>query len=253
MASKHTSHSMCPKCGTKEWAFVGVFCQSCFLKDHPKLIEIPSKLEIEKCNRCGKVRVQGQWKEWDDDSVHRWIKEKVKAKGMHDVVITLELRPHPKEEKEMRVKVMVSGEIEQTKLDLTLYATLFIRSNICNDDMLISSDYYEAIIQVRFPDRTVERVRSLQDELVKALAPIQKLDSKAVVVNWALQTNGFDAWIVSSKAAKAAAVYLSRQHKGTISVSNKQIGLDTHTSKTKYRFTYLVRLPEQKVEKTESD
>ena len=109
--------------------------------------------------------------------------------------------------------------------------------------MLITSDYYEGIVQVRFAEKTPEKMRMIQDEIMNALVPLQKLDSKAVVVNSAVQDFGIDAWIVSRKGAKAAAVAVSRAHGGTMSVSGKLIGLDVHTSKTKNRLTFLVRIP----------
>jgi nonsense-mediated mRNA decay protein 3 len=213
------------------------------LKDHPSLIKIPSKLELEKCKRCDKVRLNGRWLEWSDEAVHKWIIDHINVKALDLPTVEIEMRPHPKEEKEFRLKIMVKGEVEDSPVEVTLYSTLFIRSNICNDDMLITSDYYEGIVQVRFSEKTPEKVRAIQDEIVSALTPLQKLDSKAVVVNWVGQDFGIDAWIVSKKGAKAAAVAVSRAHGGTMSVSGKLIGLDVHTSKTKNRLTFLVRIP----------
>ncbi len=243
MVSKY-SHPPCPKCGLVEGkTFVGMFCTECYLKDHPSLIKLPAKMEIEKCKRCGKIRLNGRWAEWTDEAVHKWIKDHVNAKALQVPEITIEMRPHPKEEKEFRLKINITGEVENSPVDVMLHSTLFIRSNICNDDMLITSDYYEGIVQVRFSEKTPEKMRMIQEEITAALLPLQKLDSKAVVVNWAAQDFGIDAWIVSRKGAKAAAVAVSRAHGGTMSVSGKLIGLDVHTSKTKNRLTFLVRIP----------
>lgn len=242
MSSSH-SHPPCPKCGSSDKPLVGMFCRDCYLKDHPSLVKIPSKLEIEKCKRCGKIRLNGRWAEWSDEAVHKWIKDKLNVKSLASPQIQIEMSPHPKEEKEFRLKILVKGEVEDSPLEVVLHSTLFLRSNICNDDMLITSDYYEGIVQIRMSEKTPEKIRLTQDEIVAALAPLQKLDSKAVVVNWVLQDFGIDAWIVSKKGAKAAAVAVSRAHGGTMSVSGKLIGLDVHTSKTKNRLTFLVRIP----------
>lgn len=243
MSSSRFSHVPCPKCGASDKTFVGVFCRECYLKDHPSLVKVPSKLEIEKCKRCGKIRLNGRWAEWSDEAVHKWIQDKINAKALHVPEIKIEIFPHPKEEKEFRLKIFVKGEVEDSSVEIVLHSTLFLRSNICNDDMLITSDYYEGIVQVRFAEKTPEKIRAIQDEIVSALVPLQKLDSKAVVVNWVAQDFGIDAWIVSRKGAKAAAVAVSRAHGGTFSVSGKLIGLDVHTSKTKNRLTFLVRIP----------
>ncbi len=243
MSSRYSSISPCPNCGASDKPYIGLFCRDCYMKDHPSLVKIPSKLELEKCKRCGKLRINGVWREWDDLVVSKWVHDKVNAKSMNDVTTQVYLTPHPKEEKEFRVKIVVSGEVEHSRVEFVLHSTLFIRSNICNDDMLITSDYYEGIVQVRMSEKTPEKIRKVQDEIVATLNPLQKLDSKAVVVNWVGQEFGIDAWIVSKKAAKAVAVAVSRLHQGTMSVSGKLIGLDVHTSKTKNRLTFLVRIP----------
>lgn len=243
MSSSRYKMMPCPKCGASDKPLIGMFCRDCYLKDHPSLVKVPSKLEIEKCKRCEKIRLNGRWAEWNNEAIHKWIKEKINVKALALPDVQIEMTPHPKEEKEFRLKIFVKGEVEDSPVELVLHSTLFLRSNICNDDMLITSDYYEGIVQIRFAEKTPEKIRQIQDEVVAALAPLQKLDSKAVVVNWVMQDFGLDAWIVSKKGAKAVAVAVSRAHGGTFSVSGKLIGLDVHTSKTKNRLTFLVRIP----------
>ncbi len=96
---------------------------------------------------------------------------------------------------------------------------------------------------MRFTDKTPEKIKKVQIQIDAALAPMQHSDSKAVVVNWVLQKFGIDAWIVSGKAAKTAAIAIQRIYSGTIASSGKLIGQDSHTGKTKNRMTYLVRIP----------
>ncbi len=237
------SARFCPKCGTTDGEFIGLFCKKHFLENHPHLVRVPDKLEVQKCKRCGKMRLEGSWVEGNVELVKQWVSKKVHAKGLQNPQIDVELKQNPHDEKMFSVLVHVKGEIEDQKLELSQKSILFLRSNICNDDMLVSSDYYEGIIQVRFGEKTNEKIRAVQDEIDKTLLPMQRADSKAVVVNWVSQKHGFDAWVVSHKAAKAAAVAIVRKHKGTLSVSHKLIGLDIHTSKTKNRATFLVRIP----------
>lgn len=243
MSTRHTSHRLCPKCGKTEGEFIALFCRDCFLKDNPDLVKVPSKIELERCKRCEKIRVGGRWEEWSDERVEHMLLDKLKVKGVDSPQVRVEWTPHPKSEKEYRVHYTVDGTIDDLPVTFDTNSTLFIRSNICNDDMLISSDYYEGIVQVRFTERTPEKIRAVQDEIIAALTPLQKADSKAVVVNWVLQKHGLDAWIVSSKGAKAAAVAVSRARNGTMSVSGKLIGMDVHSTKSKHRLTFLVRVP----------
>lgn len=233
----------CPKCGATNGEFIGAFCRNCFLEDHPDLAKIPSKLELPRCNRCGKVRIETRWYPWDSERVRAWVASKVNARNVNGATIAIEMTPHPKDEKQQIIVARVAGMVEDQQVDLVLNSTLFLRGGICNDDMLVSSDYHEGVIQVRMREMNPEKIKGVQAEIDKALVPLQKADSKAVVVNWVPQKFGFDAIVVSSKAAKAAAVAVSRLHKGTMSVSGKLIGLDVHSTKQKHRLTFLVRIP----------
>lgn len=236
------SGQFCPKCGKTSGTFIGLFCRSCFLKDHPHFVSFPEALILERCNVCLKIRPQGKWVNWDDELVQVWVAGKLKHR-LVDAQTHISIVPNPKKPKAFFVRANVSGETDGENVEFLAETTLTIRGAICNDDMLVSSDYYEGIIQVRFTERTNEKIRAVQDEIDAALEPMRKEDPKAQVVNWVLQKHGLDAWIVSRKAAKAAAVAVTRQHEGTMSVSGKLIGLDVHSSKTKNRLTFLVRIP----------
>ncbi|MEK6970272.1 MAG: NMD3-related protein [archaeon] len=238
-----SSSRFCPKCGKTEGRFIGHFCQDCFFHDHPDLVTIPPILELNTCNYCGKVSLAGKWVEWDDELVHMWIEDQVKVKRLGDVSLHVRVVPSPRTKKERSVTITVNGTIEDSPLEYVARSTLFVRGGICNDDMLVTSNYYEGIVQIRFGERTPEKVKKVQEQVDAALAPIHRSDSKAVVVNWVLQKHGVDAWIVSGKAAKAAAIYVQRKNAGTLSMSGKLIGIDSHTNKTKNRMTYLVRVP----------
>ncbi len=244
LSASHSPHSskFCPKCGKTSGTFIGLFCRSCFLKDHPNFVSFPEALILERCNVCLKIRPQGKWVNWDDDLVHIWVQGKLKHRLEHPVV-SVQIIPNPKIPKESFVRAAVKGEIDGEPVEFMAETTLKVRGAICNDDMLVSSDYYEGIIQVRFTERTPEKIRAVQDEIDAAMEPMRKEDPKAQVVNWILQKHGLDAWVVSRKAAKAAAVAVTRKHEGTMSVSGKLIGLDVHSSKTKNRLTFLVRIP----------
>lgn len=204
---------------------------------------VPKTLEINTCNYCGKVQLAGKWQEWNDALLSVWIKDQVKVKQLVSPSIKIEVVQSTKTKKERYITIIVNGTVEDSPLEYKAHSTLMVRGGICNDDMLVTSNYYEGIIQVRFTDKTPEKIRKVQQQIDDALAPIQKNDSKAVVVNWVLQKHGVDAWVVSGKATKTAAVAIQRIYKGTISSSGKLIGIDSHTTKTKNRMTYLVRIP----------
>ncbi len=242
MASRVSSR-FCPKCGKTEGAFIGSFCQACYFHDHPNLVMIPPNLELNTCNYCGKVSLAGKWIEWDDALVRKWIEDQIKVKELQLPTFHIDVVQSKRQPKERHVTITVKGMVQDSPLEYVAHSLLIVRGGICNDDMLVTSNYYEGIVQIRFTDRTPEKVKKIQQQIDDALAPIQKNDSKAVVVNWVLQKNGMDAWIVSGKAAKAAAIYVQRKNNGTMSMSGKLIGIDSHTNKTKNRMTYLVRVP----------
>jgi NMD protein affecting ribosome stability and mRNA decay len=230
----------CPKCGKTQGEFIGMFCKECFLKDHPALVHMPDKLELEFCQRCQKVRIEGQWVIQDEMVLKKWIEKKINVRKLHDVVVEIQLIPQTDATSDIETHIM--GGLEGEMVEFNLKSKLMPRKSICNDDMLVSSNYYEGIIQVRFEEKTPEKVRQVQTDIEEALKPLNKNDSKAVVTTWEIQKFGFDAWIVSRKATKAAAVFVSRKYHGTIKVSPKLIGL-SEKGKHESRMTYLVRIP----------
>lgn len=233
-------HQFCPKCGKTEGEFIGLFCRDCFLLDHPNLVQIPPLLEMERCNRCEKVRLQGNWIPWDAQKIGQWIISQIKSRELRGMKVDLELGEIV--EKKAPVWIHVSGELENQPVSFHLQTIFKLKGSICNDDMLVSSDYYEGIIQIRFEDNTPEKAREVKELIENALIPLHAADSKAVVVNWIVQKFGFDAWIVSNKAAKAAAITVARKFNISPQVTSKLIGL-SRTGKERHRKTFLLRMP----------
>ena len=234
------SGQFCPKCGKTKGEFVGLFCKECFLKDHPDLVHMPDKLELEFCSRCQKVRIEGKWVVQNEDTFTHWIAKKVNIRKLNKPEVRISLIP--KEDATSDIEAHIEGEMEGQLIVFTLSSKLLPRKSICNDDMLVSSNYYEGIIQIRFAEKTPEKIRQVQKDIEEAMKPLQKTDSKAVVTTWEMQTFGIDAWVVSRKAAKAAAIFVSRKYKGTVKVTSKLIGL-SEKGKQEHRLTYLVMIP----------
>jgi NMD protein affecting ribosome stability and mRNA decay len=230
----------CPKCGSVKGNFIGVFCKTCFLEDHPGLVKIPEKLELERSKFSGKIHLQGRWIEWDEKLVGKWIASKIKYRDVADVSLKIDLIPE--DEKRTIVKVHIEGLVENQLIGLDFDFPLFFRSSITHDEMLVRSDYYEAIVQIRFAEKSTEKIRDFMEQIETMLKPMEAVDGKAVVVKWISQARGFDARVVSKKAAKTVAVNLMRRYRGKMRVSDKLIGLDPK-GKRKYRLTFLVRLP----------
>lgn len=230
----------CPKCGKTQGEFIGMFCKDCFLKDHPDLVHMPDKLELEFCQRCQKVRIEGQWVIQDEAVLKKWIEKKINVRKLHDVVLDIQLIPQNDATSDIETHIM--GGLEGETVEFNLKSKLVPRKSICNDDMLVSSNYYEGIIQIRFTEKSMEKIRQIQADIDEALRPLAKTDSKAVVTNWIPQKFGLDAWIVSRKATKAAANFVARKYRGTIQASPKLIGL-SDKGKHESRMTYLVRIP----------
>ncbi|MDP2666311.1 MAG: NMD3-related protein [Candidatus Diapherotrites archaeon] len=229
----------CPKCGTTEGPFIGLFCRTCFLLDHPDVVKVPPILELERCKRCEKVRVHGNWIPWEEKPISKWVASHIKSRELSKMDIAIEYGE--RQEKHIPLLIQVSGSLLDHPVDFQFPVNLKLKGSICNDDMLVSSDYYEGILQVRFTEPSIDKIRQTQTVIESALVPLHATDSKAVVVNWITQKFGFDAWIVSKKAAKAAAVSLARRHNVEMTVTSKLIGL-SRTGKERHRKTFLVRL-----------
>ena len=230
------SFKFCPKCGKKEGIFIKGFCRECFLHDNQILV-FPDKLQFDCCKRCSKIKVQRNWIELDSMDLVNFVKNKVKSKDF--AIQETEVELEKVNEKNFNALLEVKGIIESMPLILTGVIKLQLMSGICDSCMKISSDYFEATIQLRFSTENKDKpvIVSKFNELIEEL---NKKDPLSRIVKTIKLKNGVDLVLSSNRSAKISSEKIAKKYGSKIIKSFSVIGVDK-TGKEKRRYTYCVR------------
>jgi len=204
---------VCPKCGknSDESEFFEAFCISCYHFS----FRLPKGYVVERCNRCGRMRLLGEWQQYN----HRKIEAHIESKCRGDYkscVYSLESRVFSFE--------FVKGE---NKITLKQDWEPETRNAICEDCSRLSSGYFEAIIQIRGAHVNV------QSKAKKLLAALQK---KTFIPRMEDMHGGLDIYAGSSKAVSAVLAESGLKP----AVSRKLFG--RKEGKLIYRTTYAIRV-----------
>jgi len=229
----------CPRCGKEKGPFVKGLCKDCWLERNDS-IQVPDFLEIEFCKKCGKVRLSGKWVEQSERVLSEFVKKKIKLKDFDGEEVSVSIEPVG--EKESIAFVEIKGRVGDTDLELEKEVLLKPKTVLCDPCMRLTSNYHEAILQVRYAGKTsLLNKDTIFKEIESLLERERAKDPLAGVAGIKDARNGFDVLIGSSKAGKKVAQSLAAAHNSKVVSSFKTIGVDK-AGKEKKRFTYCVRV-----------
>lgn len=230
----------CPKCGRegREAGFIRGFCRECYLSEH-SIADVPKEIEVEQCKRCGMVRFRGSWHGQEENMLAEIAAGGVKPHELADADIKVEIRPMSNGTSV--AEATITGRIEGRDVELKREILLKPKIMLCDGCMKMSSNYFEATIQIRFaakPFRAqVEKNTALVGEILRAE---KRHDPLAEMVSVRQVQNGVDVQVGSRRAAKLAAVALARKSRFPLKTSYSLKGVDS-SGKPKKRLTYCVR------------
>jgi len=226
----------CPKCGTEKGPFLDGFCVNCYLSEH-RLIALPGRLELQSCKKCGKIFVNRKWVSDTADNIAAFILSKAKWANIAKRTIDMEIK---REDSGLTAVINVSGTLKGVKLSAQYKVFIVYKNRLCDSCLKLSSSYYEAILQLRFPsDKKKSTVLPLIEHFMDAL---QSKDPLARIVRTAEMKTGIDLFIGSNKAAKLAVKELKKRFNASIKRTSTLTGI-TRAGKKKVKYTYLVRVP----------
>jgi len=206
----------CPLCGKEKGMFIKGLCMDCFLKKHSP-IDIPEELEFEQCVSCAKIKVAGKMAELSDEVLAAVVEKKVKAKDLTCREINVSIQ-------EGSAKVVVKGILDGVPLLFEKAVELKPKKVHCDACMRLSSNYHEAIIQLRCTNKKL--LAKALPALINAVDSQHKKNSLAMVTDVSKKKNGFDLKVGSKKAAQIAATQMQRSFNAEIKVSTKLLGRD---------------------------
>ncbi len=229
----------CPKCGTGKGPFVKGFCKNCFLEKFP-IVDLPEKIGIEFCKRCGKVRHRGKWEEQGEAVMEDIALSKLKAPDLQNPETEVSLKPN--EDGTTLATIKIKAKYRGEEIELEKEALLKPVSGICDACMKISSNYHEAILQLR-QEKTPSRKEAdvLIAETKKALEGLRRGDDLARIVGTVTVPKGIDIMLGSKRAGKIVAQYFAQKDNSEIKRSHKLTGIDK-SGKEKRRYSFCVRV-----------
>ncbi len=227
------SSLFCPRCGKEcEELFENV-CFSCLLETR-QLFELPPAFEFETCKNCGRVKVSGKWLDSIELAFNAWLPKAFKSKVLEDVSLEAIVEAE-------KALVKISATIGGKKVSFQREIALVSKNAVCDSCMKLSSNYFEAIIQLRFSEKKLDAEKWVL-EAENLLAVLHKKDPMAVLAKFQKVKGGLDLYVVSLRAGKHLAEELAKKHRVIVTTSYTTTGFDKNKEQEKRRYTFLVRL-----------
>ncbi len=203
---------ICPKCGksSKETRFMEAFCVECY----PYNLKTPEKIEIEICKRCGKMRLKGEWVEYNSKKLEEYIAGK--CKGEFESV-------EYNADNETAVFTVRKGDSEaRVERNIPFKKQIVI----CPTCSKIAGGYFEAIIQLRGNENEIKKYKNILSRMLGRRTFISKIDEKK---------EGTDLFVGSTRVVLETIAELGLKRKITRKLSGAKQG------KRFYRTTFLLR------------
>jgi nonsense-mediated mRNA decay protein 3 len=225
----------CPKCGKETDILINGVCKECYLGNSD--LFVIKEINIDLCGRCGKIKSGLKWVLRSDVEIINEIIKKIKpVSEIEQMKPFVELNQKDDTTYLVEVKVMgiLNGIVVEQKKDFVLD----LNKTICDPCMRLSSDYREAIIQLRTSKGVIESgaMLKLAEEFIEQE---KQNDSLSGIVKILRTKNGFDIWLGSGKAGAKISNHLGKIYKTKVLTSKKLIGEDQ--GKRKFRYTFLIR------------
>lgn len=203
---------ICPKCGksSKEKNFIEAFCVDCY----PYNLKIPEKIEIDVCKRCRKMRIKGEWVEYDRKKLEEYVEGKCKG-DFTSVEYDID--------SQTAVFTIKKGDSEaQVERKFPLKENIVM----CTSCSRIAGGYFESIIQLRGNEGKVRKYTKILTKMLSRSTFISKIDEKK---------EGTDMYIGNTRAVLETIAELGIKRKITRKLAGTKYG------KKFYRTTFLLR------------
>jgi len=236
----------CPKCGTEESRnnlLIDGLCQKCFSQQNPLLLNF-KEIKLIICSNCYSYMHKNKWYSCLDLNLIKNIKKILLAIIKEKLIINpkakitkLEITPLiPKDFKikqrltNIDIQLEIQGLMFNKKLKESYEIPIKIDFSICNLCIKKTSNYYEAILQIR------PKSKEVLDFIKKDLS--QK--NKAFITKEEHLKYGYNLYLTSQNYAKNLASLLKDKFNAEIKFSYILFG--KKDGKDIYRTTILVRL-----------
>ncbi len=231
----------CVKCGKETNELIRGLCVQCHLEKNT-ILDVPSKAMLDYDYRSGRIKVGREWIEKSSENIEGLVKGLVlkaaSQKRMNVDGLMVLLEPH---DDNINAAVSFGTEVEGVMVKLEKKINLILRKAVSDATTKLSSNYFEATIQARFPENpTQKQQRERLEEILSALKAEKKRNELAEAVAVKKSRKGFDVVVASYKAADKVTRLIAKRNRLKVIYSNSLFGIDD-SGRNKYRHTYCLK------------
>ena len=232
----------CVECG-KEGELIGSLCEECYSKKHLHA-SLPEHVDVTMCAHCSAVKTESGWepvgsvKEAAEMAVEGALSVSKDAK-----VTGVQMALSERDERNLVAEVTVEISAHGKEFQRTLTTSIRLKRGACSECSKKMGSYYEAILQVRGPERSLaENDLREAEHMVRARVDSMRKSSREVFLSKVDRVKGgLDFYFSTIPAARTVARQLQEtlcaEYKESSSLWGKKDGREVN------RMTYLVRLP----------
>lgn len=232
----------CVECGC-EGELIGSICRDCYSKKHG-LVSVPDHVDLTLCAHCSSMLAKDGWRDVGSvrDAAEVAVGEALdfsKGAKLTDVRVSLS----EKDERNLQADVQILLSVEGHEFERQLATIVRLKRGSCQECSKQQGRYYEAILQIRGPERTLPRETEAEVERkVNARVASMRKSSREIFVSRTERVKGgLDFYFSTIPSARNVARELQESLCGTFKESSSLWG--RRDGKDIYRMTYLVRLP----------
>ena len=154
------------------------FADSCFATKN-SLINIPPELEVELCAHCSSTHVGDKWLETEQSEEElieqNIVRESVPDEDADDVMLEIDLLNQ--KGSVLEILVIARGNVVEVPIKREYKINVKLNRNVCPECNKYASGYYEAVLQLRADERSLESYEIQRtDKIIKR--QLEKLSQK---------------------------------------------------------------------------
>ncbi len=232
----------CVECG-REGELIGALCRDCYSKKHVQP-SIADHIDLVICAHCQSMLTDKGWE--DVGSIRQAAEDAVEdalVLPKDAKVSDFRVRLGEKDERNLEAKIDVMLLVQGHEFTRELQTIVRIKRGSCTECSKQQGKYYEAIVQVRGPERSLPK--QLEDEverMVRDRVGAMRKSSREVFLSKVEKVKGgLDFYFSTVSSARSISRELQETYCAEFKESSSLWG--RRDGKEVYRMTYLVRLP----------
>ncbi|MGQ9587950.1 MAG: 60S ribosomal export protein NMD3 [Thermoplasmata archaeon] len=232
----------CVECG-REGELIGSVCMECYAKKHAQ-VSLPDHVDLILCAHCSSMLTHRGWEDVGS------VREAAQIAIEHALVVSKDaevsgtrVQLMEKDERNLEAKVTALLTAHGSEFERELRTIVRLKRGSCDECSKQHGKYYEAILQVRGPERSLpERTASGVERLVRDRVGAMRKSRREVFLSKVDRVKGgldfyFSTIPVARSVAKELQEMLCAEYKESSSLWGRKDGKDVH------RMTFMVRVP----------